>query len=189
MQGSQAKQHFRLGLHSKSLPDHIVAALLKESEAAQNSCFPASPSEKALPTSWQPLRECCGAAPLGSPGGLLVVADHPGPRQKEGLPLCCKASGNLALLVGKKALHLGLSHSHLDIQVLKGCWIPSQQLHGVFGKEADSEEASHSLVVCPLHHLWRSRRELPCNPWHREACIWQKWSLRGRPGWELARLF
>lgn len=70
------------------------------------------------------------------------------------------------MLGGWEALHLGLSSLplHLDIQVLKGCRVPLQQLHGVFGKKADPEEASHSLVVRPLYHLWRSRREANVAP-------------------------
>jgi len=42
---------------------------------------------------------------------------------------------------------------YLDVQVLESSGIPTQQFHGVFGKEADSEEAFHSLVVCPLYHI------------------------------------
>lgn len=43
--------------------------------------------------------------------------------------------------------------AYLNVEVLKRRWVSPQQLHRVFGEEADTEEAPHPLVVGPLHHL------------------------------------
>lgn len=47
---------------------------------------------------------------------------------------------------------------YLDVQVLKCCRIPAQQLHWVLWEEAHTEEASHAMVVCPLHNLCQEQR-------------------------------
>lgn len=64
---------------------------------------------------------------------------------------------------------------YLDVQVLESSRVPTQQFHGVFGKEANSEEAFHSLVVCPLYHLnpgdERGEEKRSGNPWPMAVAV------------------
>lgn len=48
---------------------------------------------------------------------------------------------------------------HLHVEVFKGHSVPPQQLHGVPGHEAQSEEALHLVGAGPLGHLTTRREE------------------------------
>lgn len=71
---------------------------------------------------------------------------------------------------------------YLDVQVLESSRISTQQFHGVFGKEAYSEEAFHSLVVCPLYHLnprdERGDEKRSGNPWPMAVAVRATHTLR-----------
>ena len=73
---------------------------------------------------------------------------------------------------------------YLDVQVLESSRIPTQQLHGVFGKEAYPEEAFHSMIVCPLHYLnpgserWEEKRS-GINGWGGRSLLRAPWAELG----------
>lgn len=48
---------------------------------------------------------------------------------------------------------------YLYIEILKCSRVPPQQVCGVLGKEADTEQTLHPLEVRPVHHL---REQVDC---------------------------